>query len=252
MEFSETQADHFHRNGFFLVQTPFAESAMLEIERLFRETEAEWRATDWDSGWNSSACRFFLVGEPAFLLAEQPDVLAVARKLLGTDDIHIGACGFGDASERESVNGRRQVPWHVDGGPDIKQVSIRTALDRHDSSNGPLRVLPGTQDHPRNKIQEDLLQLELATGWHEGDHKALFAKHPNEIELILDPRWTLIWTPSCWHATGEKTAAGPRRTICWNYYPADGRHRDREALRNILDGQWQSWSRERRRLWGLS
>ena len=82
MEFSETQADHFHRNGFFLVQTPFAESAMLEIERLFRETEAEWRATDWDSGWNSSACRFFLVGEPAFLLAEQPDVLAVARKLL--------------------------------------------------------------------------------------------------------------------------------------------------------------------------
>ena len=40
-----------------------------------------------------------------------------------------------------------------------------------------------------------------------------FAKHPVEVEVRLDPRWTLVWTPSCWHATGEKTAAGPRRAM---------------------------------------
>jgi hypothetical protein len=252
MEISESQVDHFHRNGFILVPTPFDESEMQEIDRIFRDIQARWEATEWDPGVNSSAGRFFMAGEPAFRLAEQPDILAAARTLLRTDDIHIGACGFGDASKRAGENGRRQVPWHADGGPDVKQVSIRTALDRHDPSNGPLRVLPGTQDQPRVMIQEDLQQLELATGRHDVHPKGLFARHPHEVELILDPRWTLVWTPSCWHATGEKTAAGPRRTICWNYYPPNGRHRDREALKSILNGQWQSWTQERKHLWGLS
>ena len=251
MEISETQIHHFHSNGFILVETPFAESQMQEIDRLFRANEKELESTDWDPEANPSVCRFFMAGESAFQLAEQPDVVATARRLLGTEDIHIGACGFGDASSRAGATGRRQIHWHADGGPDVKQVSIRTALDRHDPTNGPLRLLPGTHTQPRDKMQEELLQLELATGRHDAHPKELYARHPQEVELILDPRWTLIWTPSCWHATGEKTGAGLRRTICWNYYPPGGRHRDRDILKQILDGKWQDWQEERKQLWGL-
>jgi ectoine hydroxylase-related dioxygenase (phytanoyl-CoA dioxygenase family) len=251
MQINDTQADHFHRNGFFLVETPFPDAQMQEIDRLFRETEEAWEAADWDPGFNSSAYRFFMIGEPAFQLAEHPDVLNAARELLNTDKIHIGACGLGDSAKRPEGSGRHQVYWHADGSPEVKQVSIRTALDRHDPTNGPLRVLPGTQVRPGAEMKEELLQLELASGQHDTLPTELYAKHPHEVELILDPRWTLVWTPCCWHATGKKTGAGPRRAICWNYYPQGGRHRDRDALKSILDGVWQNWTLDRKTLWGL-
>ena len=100
-----------------------------------------------------------MMKEQACSLVEAPEPVALARQLLGTDDIHVGACGMGDASKTVSKNGRAkiQVQWHADGGPDVKQVSFRTALDRHDSSNGPLRVLPGTHRRPREEVLEELM-----------------------------------------------------------------------------------------------
>ena len=79
----------------------------------------------------------------------------------------------------------------------------------------------------------------------------MFTRHPAEVEVVLDPRWTLVWTPSCWHATGVKSAAGPRRAMAWNFYPAGGRKRDLEALKHIHAGAWEKWSAERKTLWGL-
>ena len=67
---------------------------------------------------------------------------------------------------------------------------------------------------------------------------------------FLDPRWTLVWTPSCWHATGVKTAAGPRRAMGWNYFPPGGRKRDLAALKH-LHPDWPDWPEARQRLWGL-
>ena len=39
--------------------------------------------------------------------------------------------------------------------------------------------------------------------------------------------------------------------MAWNYYPEDGRTRDLEALKRIFFGEWEGWSDERKRLWGL-
>ena len=253
MSVSDSQIDHFHTKGFFFIPNPFGRETMLEVDRLQRENEPDWAATEWPEGHNIGACQFLMMKEQACSLVEAPETVALARQLLGTDDIHVGACGMGDASKTVSKDGRAriQVQWHADGGPDVKQVSFRTALDRHDSSNGPLRVLPGTHRRPREEVLEELKQIEIATGTHEVDPEMCFAKHPAEVEVRLDPRWTLVWTPSCWHATGEKTAAGPRRAMAWNYYPAGGRTRDLGALKRIFDGEWEGWSDERKRLWGI-
>lgn len=252
MGMTDYQAEHFHRNGFFFVPNPLDDDAMFEIDQRQRAVEQEWLKAEWAAGFNRGACQFFMVGEPLLQAVERPEFVGMARRILGCEDVHVGACGLGDASKVVSADGRllQQVHWHADGGPDVRQVSMRTALDRHDPSNAPLRVLPGTHVRSREEVEEELRQIEIATGQHDEMPELLFASHPREVEVILDPRWTLVWTPSCWHATGVKTAAGPRRAMAWNYFPSGGRKRDVEALKYVIEG-WGDWSDERKRLWGL-
>lgn len=247
------QATHFVRQGFFFLENPFGQEALRRIEQRQTENEPEWAERDWPAGFNIGACQFFMVGEPLLALVEKPQVLAMARQLLGCDDIHVGACGLGDASKTVSADGRpqQQVHWHADGSPDMPQVSLRTALDRHGPDNAPLRLLPGSHQRPRDEVAEELRQIELASGCHEQTPTHCFAAHPQEVAVHLDPHWTLVWTPSAWHATGVKTAAGPRRAMAWNYFPAGGRKRDLEALKHLFAGQWEKWTADRKRLWGL-
>ena len=252
MEIGQTQIEHFHRRGFFLIANPLAAS-LGEIDRLQQSVEAEWQQRAWPDSHNKLACQFLLMGEVLLQLVEDPELVEMARGLLGCDRVHVGACGLGDASKIIAQDGRpqRQVHWHADGGPDVAQVSLRTALDRHDPTNAPLRVLPGSHLRARAEVEEELRQLELASGRHDVPPAQYFARHPDEVEVQLDPRWTLVWSPSMWHATGVKTAAGPRRAFAWNYFPPGGRKRDREALKYIFADEWEGWSQERRRLWGL-
>jgi hypothetical protein len=247
----ETQ--HFHRQGFLLVPNPFGVEAMRRIEQRQYQIAPKWEEIDWPADFNRGACQFFMVGEELLQAVESPELIEMACRFLDCDQVHVGACGLGDASQRVSADGRlqQQVQWHVDGGPDTKQVSVRTALDRHDASNAPLRLLPGSHTRPRDEVMHELLQLELATGRHNAVPEHCFARHPHEIEVHLDPRWSLVWTPSAWHATGIKTAAGPRRAMAWNYYPAGGRKRDLAVLKHVFADAWQQWSPQRQRLWGL-
>jgi len=252
MNITDQQIAHFHRHGFFFIPNPLDDKTMLEIDWRQRTVEHEWLKAEWPKGFNRGACQFFMVGEPLLLAVERPEIVQMARQILDCDEVHIGACGLGDASKTVSADGRlqQQVQWHADGGPNVKQMSLRTALDRHDASNAPLRVFPGTHVRPREEVLEELRQIELATGQHDEMPELLFAKHPHEVEVVLDPRWTLVWTPSCWHATGVKTAAGPRRAMAWNYFPPGGRKRDVDALKAVVEG-WEDWSEERKKLWGL-
>ena len=249
LEISDDQLAHFERNGFFLIPNPLGAQGVRKVDSRQQEVEPVWERTEFPAGCNRLACLFLMIGEPVLKMVERHDLVDAARRILGVEKVHVGACGIGDAS-RVQRGKRRQVAWHVDGGPEVRQVSFRTALDRHDASNGPLRVLPGSQHRPPEEVTAELLQLELATGTHDEMPGQFFARHPHEVEVILDPRWTLVWTPSCWHATGLKTAAGPRRAMGWNYYPAGGRRRDLAALK-LVHPEWPDWTAERKRLWGL-
>lgn len=253
MDVTDRQIAHFHRRGFFFLRNPLTDEAMREIDRRQRAVEPTWQKADWAAGFNPGAFQFFMVGEPLLQAVEHPDLVKLAQRILGCDEVHVGACGLGDASKIVSADGRlqQQVHWHADGGPEVEQVSVRTALDRHARSNAPLRVLPGTHARPREEVEEELRQIEIATGQYDEMPEYSFAKHPREVEVILDPRWSLVWTPSCWHATGVKTAAGPRRAMAWNYFPPGGRKRDVAALKHVIEN-WEDWSDARKRLWGLA
>ncbi len=252
LKISDDQLAHFERNGFFLVPNPLGAQGVRQVDNRQQEVEPEWERTEFPAGCNRLACQFLMIGEPVLQMVERQDLVDAARRILGVEEVHVGACGIGDASKADSGGRRRerQVLWHADGSPEVRQVSFRTALDRHDASNGPLRVLPGSQHRPKEEVAAELLQLELATGTHDEMPAQFFARHPHEVEVVLDPRWTLVWTPSCWHATGLKTAAGPRRAMGWNYFPPGGRTRDLTAIRHVHP-DWRDWSEPRQRLWGL-
>ena len=156
-----------------------------------------------------------MVGEPILQIVEQPQLVETAKRLLECDQVHVGACGLGDALKviSESQGTLPQVHWHADGGPDVKQVSFRTGLDRHDPTNAPLRVLPGSHLRAKEEVWEELLQLEIATGQHDLPPKELYAKHPAEVEV--HPRSTLDigldtellarhrCQDSCWSSPGD-------------------------------------------------
>ena len=252
MSATAAQAAHFHRRGFFFITNPFGRERMTAIDVRQRAVEPEWEGRIFPYGCNRGACQFLMLGELGLELVEQPELVALARQLLACDEVHIGACGLGDAGKTvSSGKHKHQVHWHADGNPDVAQVSLRTALDQHGAKNGPLRVLPGSHLRQREEVQEELRQIELATGEFAAEPTDYFAAHPEEVAIKLDPRWTLVWTPSAWHATGVKTAPGPRRAMAWNYFPSGGRKRDIEALKYFFADEWEGWSEQRQRLWGL-
>lgn len=250
---NRVQIDHFHRMGFLLVPNPVPEQEIAEIDALQRAVEPEWEAAHLPEQFNIGACQFLMMGERLLRQAERPELLEWARALLQCEEIHIGACGLGDASKIVASDGRpqRQVHWHADGGPNVAQVAVRTALDKHGPENGPLRILPGSMNRPNEDVREELRQIELASSRWDRPPDLFFARHPSEVEVHLDPRCSLVWNPSTWHATGVKVSAGRRRAMSWNYFPAGGRRRDSEAVKHFFANTWRQWTAERQHLWGL-
>ena len=247
---TDTQVSHFHTHGFILIKNPFGEKCMQQIDQANNSNQGK---NSWSNDFNKLACQFLSVGELVLEMVEQPKLIEMAKQLLDCDRVHIGACGFGDALKIVSQDGRsfQQVDWHSDGGPEVKQVSFRTALDCHHPGNAPLRILPGSHLRLKTEVWEELIQLEITSGQHQDIPSISFVKHPAEVKIVLDPRWTLVWTPSCWHATGIKTTTGLRRAIGWNYVPLGSRKRDTGAVKYIFGTQWESWSLQRQKLWGL-
>ena len=135
---NRVQIDHFHRMGFLLVPNFISEQEIAEIDALQRVVEPEWEAAHLPGQFNLSACQFLMMGEGLLRQAERPELLEWARTLLQCEEVHIGACGLGDASKIIASDSRpqRQVHWHADGGPHVAQVAVRTALDKHGPEKG--------------------------------------------------------------------------------------------------------------------
>lgn len=243
---TDQQIEQFREQGYFLIPNPLSPRRMDEISRLERAQHDAWQARNWTDGVNILACKLLMLGEPVLSIIERTDLLDSARRLLGCDDVRVIACGAGDTHEvSPKLHGVGQIPWHSDGEPSCHMVSFRVALDVHDQQRGPLRVLPGSHRRPR-------AQIEALLPARDNDHGA-YGRIEGEVEVELSPGDMLMWTPVCWHATGPNHARAVRRAMGWNYAPADADApcRDVKAVKQVYEGQWESWPATRRRLWGL-
>ena len=253
MNVTDTMVDHFHQQGFFFMPCPFDAKIMKRFRELVNETEEQFQNTDWSENKSALTCRFFMLSEITLELAEDVRLVSLAERLLGVDQVHVGTCGVGDGASPmfPGRDGDKGLYWHADGSPDIKQVSIRIAIDRHGIDEGGLRILPGSHLLPLDRVKEELVQLELASGEHDAIPTRLHCTHPNETPIMMDPRWTLVWSPSCWHGTTPNLNGKQRRTICWNYFPPGGRATCKQSVQYALGDAWQDWSDARKGFWGM-
>ena len=91
---TDTQVSHFHTHGFILIKNPFGEKCMQQIDQADNSNQEK---NSWSKDFNELACQFLSFGELVLEMVEQPKLIEMAKQLLDCDQVHIGACGFGDA-----------------------------------------------------------------------------------------------------------------------------------------------------------
>ncbi|MCJ8328553.1 MAG: phytanoyl-CoA dioxygenase family protein [Lentisphaeria bacterium] len=251
MSLTKLQIDHYHSRGFIVIPNPLSDEAMAEIDTLQKEIEPRWSEMEFPGNVNPLAAQMLMAGEPIFEMIENPGLIEMAKEILDVDRVEIAAFGMGDSSL--AVGGeQKQVQWHSDNFGNVKQVAIRVGLDRHDGDNAPLRIIPGSHKRDVAEFKQELYENEMASCPEEIPPKSLFAKHPDEIEIILDTPIMLVWTANCWHSTGKKTSTRLRRVVTWHYFAPGYDNPFQATVLHTLDGVWQKWSGERKKLWGLS
>lgn len=250
MSLSAQQIKHFHSRGFLVIPNPIRDEVMAELDRLQREIEPEWEKMEFPKDVNALACQMLMAGEPVLNMVEDPTLIELAKEILNVESVVISAFGMGDTAS--TVGGpRRQVPWHADDFGGVDQVAIRVGLDPHDDDNAPLRIIPASHKRPYDEVNEELFEIEMASGPDAVPPETFYARHPDEIEVKLDPRTMLVWTPNTWHSTGTKTSTSLRRAITWHYFAPGHGNPFQNAVLHVFDGVWQNWSDERKGLWGL-
>lgn len=257
---NEATIARFYQDGFDVVPSPLSDSSLEELRVRHDEIAPQWAATDWPDHVHKLASQFALMGECAFALAERPDLLATARTILRTDEVFVGACAAGDTVTAESIDGRpvTSLQWHSapgrggQYGEKWDQVALRFPMDVHDPSNGGLHLLPGSQDLPKKRTEDEIRATVLRSDDGFEWNNLVFGTHPDQVVLYPKPGEMIVWTPNIWHCTGANPDHIRRRSIMMTYFPAGGRFRDPETLRTVLgEDVIASWTPARRRLWGV-
>lgn len=162
-------------------------------------------------------------GSAAFLeLARDPDILGLVVKVLGPDVILWGCHVFckpgGDGYE---------TPWHQDGHywpiRPLATCTVWVALDRSDTSNGCLRVIPGSHRDKRlhEHLHEDRPNLVLNQKMADGtfDEKAA-------VDLVLEPGQMSLHDVYMIHGAEANRSPRRRAGVALRYMPATS-HFDR-------------------------
>ena len=99
LDITDEQLAHFERTGFFLIPNPVGAEGMRQVDFRQQEVEPEWERTEFPEGCNRLACQFLMIGESLLQMVERPELVAAARRILDAEEVHVGACGIGDAFE---------------------------------------------------------------------------------------------------------------------------------------------------------
>lgn len=172
------QAESYRRDGFLSIPSLFSpeevEAFREELERLATSdgmAEREESITEPNSGDVRSIFSVHRLSEFFGRLACDPRLLDIVRYLLA-DDVYIHQSrvnmkpGF---VGKEFYWHSDFETWHVeDGMPNMRAVSVSIALTENNEFNGPLMLMPGSQEHyvtcigktPENHYKQSLKRQE--------------------------------------------------------------------------------------------
>jgi hypothetical protein len=156
-------------------------------------------------------------GSAAFLeLARDPDIVDLVEGVLGPDIILWGCHVFckpgGDGFE---------TPWHQDGHywpiRPLATCTVWLAIDRSDTTNGCLRVIPGSHrgQHLHEHLHEDRTDLVLNQRMAAGT----FAES-EAVDLVLEPGQMSMHDVYMIHGAGANRSPRRRAGVALRYMPA--------------------------------
>jgi hypothetical protein len=234
---TDAQIEFFDTNGYLVLRNWIPQPLLKRLQAagdawiVQGETAGpEQSGEDYNFAQRASGPALFRVnyvhnkGQAASLeLLGSPQVLAVAESL----------CGPNFVPTYESMVFKREgdgekIPWHQDAVHPAQQYRIFNFdlyLDPSLKGAGALRVLPGTQQQ-----RQDICALTDEYGW----------EHPAMIEVEMQPGDVLLHNVMVVHGSPPVLGKGLRRTIYYEFRPAE---------EIIADGPWdQNWIDRRLRL----
>ena len=147
---SELEVGQFHAFGFTVIRNCLSADEFEQIEKAYKRIIPSAPLYEYFTKIGTRmTSRFLFEDECLGNLIEHPKVMEVMRDIWGTECLYNGG--------QDMWENRDETPWHCDGPPGRKTVTLKIALyfDEMDENSGSLNVIPGSH-HP--EFSERLFQ----------------------------------------------------------------------------------------------
>ena len=143
-----------------------------------------------------------------------PEILELARQIIGADDIYLRNGGINDQGPNRSVG------WHRDGGREW--LEFMHYFNGATRKNGCLRLVPGSHTGPYEPWQTQTAELrrrrgdggsQVDDGWED-------VALPGELSLEVGPHQLVLRSSQIYHATWLNRCAESRLMSHWLFHPA--------------------------------
>lgn len=212
---SELEVGQFKAFGFTVIRDCLNTNEFEKIEKGYTHLIANASRYNYFSEIGTRMTETFLYEDANLAnLIEHPRVMEVMRDIWGVECLYNGG--------RDMWENRDETPWHCDGPPARKTVTLKIALylDEMDEDSGSLNVIPGSH-HP--EFSATLFQS--CGCWEKGSRPRLRLDKgniPGAISLHTKPRDIVLWNNNIWHSAFKRKDGLPRRTLFIGYTPDPG------------------------------
>ncbi|KZY33048.1 hypothetical protein A3731_21125 [Roseovarius sp. HI0049] len=163
---SDAEVQQYHEKGWIVPKWEIPQDLIAEMRKEYDDLLARNPHVESDiilAPHQTNGGSMGIEGSERWLdFATQPELMAIARQLIGDDIILWGTTVFG----KPAHNGK-ETPWHQDGGyypiRPLETLTMWIPLDDVTPENGPMKFIPGS--HKAHEL--------FSHSWKDGDDKTI-------------------------------------------------------------------------------
>jgi hypothetical protein len=229
MRFAEAQLAEYHREGYVVIDSPFAPELTQRCLEAVEAVAIDPATNTGDGKGNHYSLKPQVDGSywcdldhslPFLQIELHPEIVELARQLIGDDDIY-----FRNGGINELAPGRSFL-WHRDSEDDY--VEFMHYFSGADPDSGCLRVIGGTHVGATDALVADVARRRRERGDPQTAMGEGFAdvELPGEISLSLGPHQLLVRSSRIFHATWLNGSSSGRLMHHWLFRePGADNHR---------------------------
>ncbi len=208
---SDLEVAQFRTFGFIVLRSCLSNRELDNLQQAHDRVIADAPVYNYFAEKGTRMLSPFVQADDTFAeLIEHPGVMEAMRDIWGRECLYIGGS--------DMWANRDDTPWHTDGQPGRKIVTLKTAvyLDEQDKDLGSLNLIPGSHH------AEFSAALFRSCGyWDRGRPRLRLDPHaiPGALSLRTRPGDVVLWDNRLWHSAFKRRDGRPRRTLFIGYMP---------------------------------